>query len=80
VEEHVPIDFRGEAATIAAPLFVDNPLRLWFVMDWIYPPEPEQLIVKLYFGPQSEGHDDPDGPHLHSVIGSLRDVIALLQS
>jgi hypothetical protein len=56
-------------------------LRLWFVIDWSDPPNPEQLVVKLYFGPRSEGYDDnPGGPHLHSVIGSVRDVIALLQS
>jgi hypothetical protein len=79
-EEHIPVEFRGEAATIAAPLFLEEPLRLWFVMEWTDPPDPEQLVVKLYFGPRSAGLDDPGGPHLHSVIGSVRDVVALLQS
>jgi hypothetical protein len=71
------IEFRGKEATIVAPLTSTSwgLIRIAFLGE---EPDPEHLMVKLFFGPRNEY--DYEGPHLHSVMGSVGEVIALIQS
>jgi hypothetical protein len=70
------IEFRGEEATIVAPLTSTSwgLIRIAFHDE---EPDPEHILVKLFFGPRNEYAYE--GPRLHSVTGSVGDVIALIQ-
>jgi hypothetical protein len=74
--DEMGIKFRGEAATISAPhvMSVDGTLCLSFTGE----PEPENLRVVLYFGPPTGDYRNRD-PHLYGVVGTVPDIIALIQ-
>jgi hypothetical protein len=67
---------RGAATTIAPLFHTTGLLRLSFAKDQ---PAPENILAKLYFGPRCDDEYDAIGPHLHSVSGSVGDIIAFIQ-
>jgi hypothetical protein len=73
--DKMAIEFRGEPAVISAPHATVQEGFLF--LSCTGEPEPENLRLVLYFGPPTG--DSQFNPHRYAVVGTVRDIIALIQ-